>query len=115
MSDALTLESELAQAIAEKVRVTVTGEEQQRLTAARTVAPEVYESYLKGRYAHDEGGRAGLEESVVYFNDALAKDPTFAPAYVGLAEAYTRLGTVAAGGISGGDAAEGDERCAKGD
>ncbi len=97
MSDALTLESELAQAIAEKVRVTVTGEEQQRLTAARTVAPEVYESYLKGRYANDEGGRAGWEQSVVYFNDALAKDPTFAPAYVGLAETYTWLGTVAAG------------------
>ena len=97
MRDALTLESELAQSIAEKVRVTVTGEEQQRLTAARAVAPEVYESYLKGRYANDEGGRAGREQSVVYFNDALAKDPTFAPAYVGLAEAYTELGTVAAG------------------
>ena len=97
ISDALTLESELAQSIAEKVRVTVTGEEQQRLTAARTVAPEVYESYLKGKYANDEGGRAGWEQSVVYFNDALAKDPTFAPAYVGLAEAYTWMGTVAAG------------------
>ena len=97
ISDALTLESELAQAIAEKVRVTVTGEEQQRLTAARTVAPEVYESYLKGRYANDKGGRAGWEQSVVYFNDALAKDPTFAPAYVGLAETYTWMGTVAAG------------------
>jgi pentatricopeptide repeat protein len=97
MSDALPLESELAQAIAEKVRVTVTGQEQQRLTAARTVAPEVYESYLKGRYAFDATGRAGLEQSVVYFNDALAKDPTFAPAYVGLAEAYTELGTVSAG------------------
>ncbi len=97
MSDALTLESELAQTIAEKVRVTVTGEEQQRLTAARTVAPEVYESYLRGRYASDGNGRAGFEQSVVYFNDALAKDPTFAPAYVGLASAYTWLGTVAAG------------------
>jgi TolB-like protein/Tfp pilus assembly protein PilF len=97
MRDALTLESELAQAIAERVRVTVTGEEQQRLTAAPAVAPEVYESYLKGRYAYDEGGRAGLEQSVGYFNDALAKDPTFAPAYVGLAEAYTQLGTVSAG------------------
>ncbi len=97
ISDALTLESELAQEIAEKVRVTVTGDEQQRLTAARPVAPEVYESYLRGRYAYHGNGRAGLEQSVVYFNDALAKDPTFAPAYVGLAEAYTQLGTVLAG------------------
>ena len=51
MRDALTLESELAQSIAEKVEVTVTGEEHQRLSAARPVAPEVYESYLKGRFA----------------------------------------------------------------
>ncbi len=97
MRDALTLESELAQAIADKVKVSVTGEEQQRLTAARPVAPEVYESYLRGRYAYDHSGRAGLQESVMYFNDALTKDPTFAPAYVGLAEAYTLLGTVSAG------------------
>ncbi len=98
VSDVLTLESELAQTIAEKVRVTVTGEEQERLTAARPVAPEVYESYLKGRYALDAGtGRASAEESVGYFNDAIAKDPTFAPAYVGLAGAYTMLGTVSAG------------------
>jgi TolB-like protein/Flp pilus assembly protein TadD len=97
MSDALTLESDLAQSIAEKVRVTVTGEEQQRLTATRAVAPEVYESYLKGMYALHGRGRAGQEQSVVYFNDALSKDPTFAPAYVGLAETYTWLGTVAAG------------------
>ena len=51
MRDALTLESELAQSIAEKVEVTVTGEEHQRLSSARPVAPEVYESYLKGRFA----------------------------------------------------------------
>ena len=99
MSDALTLESELAQAIAEKVRVSVTGQEQQRLTAARAVAPEVYESYLKGRYALDGAhSNAELEEGIRYFQEAIARDPTFAQAYVGLAGAYTRMGTVAAGG-----------------
>ena len=109
MRDALTLESELAQSIAEKVRVTVTGEEQARLTAARAVAPEVYESYLKGRYALNGGtGRAEIEQGIDYFNEAIAKDETFAPAYVGLAEAYTKLGTVFAGGSPGGDSAKGD-------
>ena len=99
MSDALTLESELAQEIAEKVKVSVTGQEEQRLTAARPVAPEVYESYLKGRYLLDAGtGRVGEEESLGYFNDAIAKDPTFAPAYVGLATAYERMGLVTSGG-----------------
>ena len=99
MKDALTLQSELAQTIAEKVEVTVTGEEQERLAAARTVAPEVYESYLKGVFANNKGNsRAAVEESIRDFEDAIQKDPTFAPAYVGLAQAYTELGTVFSGG-----------------
>ena len=97
MRDALALESELAQAIAEKVAVTVSGEEHQRLTATRAVAPEVYESYLQGRFVLQDGNRASVERSIQFFEDALRKDPTFAPAYVGLASAYTSLGTVFAG------------------
>jgi pentatricopeptide repeat protein len=100
MSDALPLESELAQAIAEKVRVSVTGEEQRRLSATRTVAPEVYESFLKGMASYDKAGsRAQMEESANYFEEAVRMDPTFAPAYLGLADVYTGLGTVFAGGL----------------
>ena len=97
MRDALSLESELAQTIAEKVEVTVTGEEHQRLNSARPVAPEVYESYLKGRYALGQGNRAGEEQSILDFDDALKRDATFAPAYLGLAQAYSALGTVFSG------------------
>jgi pentatricopeptide repeat protein len=97
MRDALSLESELAQTIAEKVEVTVTGEEHRRLSSARPVAPEVYESYLKGRFALRQENRAAVEQSIQYFEDASNKDTTFAPAYLGLAEAYTSLGTVFAG------------------
>ncbi|NYF90060.1 tetratricopeptide repeat protein [Tunturiibacter empetritectus] len=98
MRDALTLESELAQAIAEKVKATVTGEERQRLRAARPVAPEVYESYLRGRFVLSRGNsRAELEQSIGDFEDAINKDPTFAPAYLGLAQAYSNLGTVFVG------------------
>jgi TolB-like protein/tetratricopeptide (TPR) repeat protein len=97
MRDVLTLESELAVSIGEKVEVTVTGEEHQRLSSARPVAPEVYENYLKGRFALGQGNRATVEQSISYFEDALSRDATFAPAYLGLAEAYTNLGTVFAG------------------
>jgi TolB-like protein/Tfp pilus assembly protein PilF len=97
MRDALTLQSELAQSIAEKVEVTVTGQEHQRLSAARPVAPEVYESYLKGRFVLGQGNREGLQQSIPYFEGALNRDKTFAPAFLGLAEAYTGLGTVFAG------------------
>ena len=51
LRDVFAAQSELARSIAEKVQVTVTGAEHARLTAARPVAPEVYESYLKGRFA----------------------------------------------------------------
>ena len=98
LRDVFAVQSELAQSIAEKVQVTVTGEEHARLTAARPVAPEVYESYLKGRFAFDKSNsRADVEESIAYFERAIKMDPTFAPAYVGLAAASSELGTVFVG------------------
>jgi TolB-like protein/Flp pilus assembly protein TadD len=100
--DALALESELAQAIAEKVEVTVTGAERVRLAASRTVAPEVYENYLKGRFAYDSSRtKADYEASADSFERAIRLDPTFAPAYMGLSQAYTMLGSVAIGGVPG--------------
>ncbi len=99
LGDALALESDVAQAIAGKVEVTVSGQEHSRLVAARHVAPEVYESYLKGAFALDKGnGRAGIEQSIGYFQEAIRRDPTFAPAYLGLAGAYGDLGSVFVGG-----------------
>ena len=98
LRDALTLESELAQSIADKVQVTITGPEHLRLSAVRPVAPEVYESYLKGSYTLNQlHGRAEIEESIAEFDEAIRKDPTFAPAYLGRAESYEDLGTVFAG------------------
>jgi len=95
MRDALALESDVAESIARKVQVTVTGEEHARLTAARSVSPEVYESYLKGRFALGKGNsRTDIDESIADFEDAIKQDPTFAPAYVGLANAHSALASV---------------------
>ena len=95
LGDALALESDVAQAIAAKVLVTVTGEERERLVAARHVAPEVYESYLKGQGQLTNGrSRTDLEKSLAFFEDAVHRDPTFAPAYLGVAATYDRLGHV---------------------
>jgi TolB-like protein/Tfp pilus assembly protein PilF len=93
--DVLALEKEVAQSIAAKVEVTVTGEERQRLAAARSVPPQVYENYLQGQFALDKSNsRAEIDESIRYFQEAINTDATFAPAYVGLARAYDRLATV---------------------
>jgi TolB-like protein/Tfp pilus assembly protein PilF len=98
LRDVLSLESDLAQTIADKVEATVTGEERERLTAARPVSPEVYESFLKGWFAlRNSNDKASIEQSIAYFQNATKKDPTFAPAYVGLASAYSDLGTIFVG------------------
>ncbi len=95
MRDVLTVESEMAQLVAERVEVTVTGEERQRLAAARQVAPDVYEGYLKGEFTLDNANsEAEIKQSIGHFEDAIHRDPTFAPGYQGMAEAYNDLGTV---------------------
>lgn len=95
LRDVLALQSDVAQAIAGRVAVTLTGTERQRLTAVRPISPEVYESYLKGRYALEESNsRAGIEESIARFEEAIRRDSTFAPAYLGLAAAYDDLSLV---------------------
>ena len=100
LRNVLGLQSEVAESIALKVKATVTGEERTRLTEARPVSPEVYESYLKGLYVYRNktSSRAGVEESIGYFQNAIARDPTYAPAYVSLASAYRFLSTVTIGG-----------------
>src|SRR5262249_16160445 len=92
--------SDVAQAIAGKVEVTVTGQEHSRLVAARHVSPEVYESYLKGEFGKNNN-RAEVEESIAHFEEAIRKDPPFAPAYVGLANAYDSLSAILVGGNPG--------------
>ena len=94
LRDVLELEGEVAQSIARQIEVAVTGQERNRLVAARAVSPEVYESYLKGSFALNKNTRAGLEEALRRFQAAVDADGTFAPAYVGLAAAYSELGTV---------------------
>jgi len=87
LQDVLALRSEVAQAIAEKVKVSLTGQERAQLVAARPVAPEVYESYVRG--SNDPQYTKGqIEHRIADFEDAIRRDPTFAPAYVGLAETY---------------------------
>lgn len=94
LRDVLELQSEVAQSIARQIEVAVTGQERSKLAQVRAVSPEVYESYLKGRFELHKNTRAGLEEALQHFQAALNADPTFAPAFAGLATAYGELGTV---------------------
>jgi serine/threonine protein kinase/TolB-like protein len=83
--DVLLLQSEVAQAIAEEIQVAVTPEETERLGGARTVNPEAHDNYLKGSYHWKKQTPEDLDTAQRYFELALEKDPSYAPAYEGLA------------------------------
>jgi TolB-like protein/Tfp pilus assembly protein PilF len=90
LRDVLALQGEVARAIAREIQVTVTGREPDRATARR-VSPDAYEDYLKGRFALNTSPTPSLDESARYFEAAIARDPSFAPAYSGLGAAYLAL------------------------
>jgi serine/threonine protein kinase len=81
----LVLQGEIAGAIADKVRAAVTPSERARLTSVRPVNPEAYEACLKGTQHANQLTPQALDVALEYFELALAKDPNYAPAYVGIA------------------------------
>ncbi len=86
--DVLALQSELASAIAGEINVQLTPSEQARLTSARSVNPEAHDAYLKGRYFFNRPSDENLSKAITQFEEAVRLDPSFAPAYSGLSDAY---------------------------
>jgi TolB-like protein/DNA-binding winged helix-turn-helix (wHTH) protein/Flp pilus assembly protein TadD len=91
LRDVLSLQSDVAQSIARKVEVTITGEEHARLSSARTVDPEAYEAYLKGRYYWNKRTAESMPKAALYFEQAISKDPGYGAAYSGLADCNSGL------------------------
>ncbi len=85
----LALQSEVARAIAEQIRVTLTPEEAGRLATAGVVDPAAYEDYLKGLYQFNKLNLEGWEAAVGHFQQSTEKDPSYAPAYAMLSLAYS--------------------------
>jgi len=92
LRDVLALQAELAGAIAQAVQVKVQPEEQRRLAARSTVDPEAYDAYLKGRFFWNKRSPQGIAKGIEYFQQAIARDPNYAPAYSGLSDAYRMSG-----------------------
>lgn len=88
----LEVQENIAQNIVQQIELTLTPEEQQRLASRRPVDPEGYENYLKGRYYFNQRTEDSLHKSIASFQQAIASDPGYAPAYSGSAEAYAMLG-----------------------
>ena len=92
LHDVLALQDEVARAIAAEIRVKLTPQQQALLTNARSVNPEAHDAYLLGRYYWNQSTEEGLKKAIEYFNEAIEKEPGYAEAYSGLAEAYVVLG-----------------------
>lgn len=91
LRDVLQMQDEVARDIAEEIRVKVTPEERTRLANARPVDPAAHDAYLRGRYFWNRRSEAELHKAKDYFEQAIAADPGYAPAYSGLADTYFYL------------------------
>ena len=95
-SEIISLQQQIASDLSEKLRGQLSGAEKQKVVKQGTDDPEAYQLYLKGRYYWNKQSFPDITTSVTYFNQAVAKDPRFALAYSGLADAYSILPSLGA-------------------
>jgi TolB-like protein/Tfp pilus assembly protein PilF len=92
LRDVLSTENEVSQSIAENIKLKLSNEEKAYLATARPVDPEAHDAYLKGRFFWNQRTEPDLKKAIDSFQQAIAKDPKYAPAYAGLADTYFYLG-----------------------
>ena len=92
LKDVLSLQDEVADQIAAQVGIKAGAGQQTPGASTRHVDPEAHEAYLKGNFYWSKSNCDGSRKGLSYYQQAVVKDPTFAEAYVGLAQAYLTLG-----------------------
>jgi TolB-like protein/class 3 adenylate cyclase len=92
LSDILSLQREVAQAIAQEVQIALTPEERSELSATQRIDPEAYEAYLRGRYLWNRRKEGDLEQAIAQFETVVALAPDSALGYAGLALAHDTQG-----------------------
>ena len=97
LRDVLDLQSEVARAIAEEIRIKITPAEQRLLVPKRIVAREAVDNYLQGRYFYNRRTEQDMRKAISYFESAINADRNYAQAYAGLADCYNQLGTAMIG------------------
>src|SRR5262245_29024018 len=88
LRDILALQSQIVLAIVQEIRITITPQEQARLASTPAVDSKSYQLYLQGRSYFETRAPEDIKKGIECFKKAIANDPSFAMAYVGLANAY---------------------------
>jgi len=91
LKDVLPLQGEVARTIASQIRVTLSAEEQSRLTPTAAVNSQAHEDYLKGLYYLHRKTEGDLRTAIEYFQRTTEQDPNYAGGFAGLASAYANL------------------------
>jgi TolB-like protein len=91
MGDVFAIQDELTLAIVDKLMPKLLGEQKARLTKRQPVDLEAYDLYLKGRFFRRTETEVAAKQAIEYFEQAIEKDPNYAPAYAELAFAYGLL------------------------
>ena len=91
LTDVFAIQGDIAEKVADALKVQLVGEVKKRFETEKTVDPEAYNLYLKGRYYWNERAPEPVKMAIKYFQQAIEKDPSFAPGYSGLADCYSIL------------------------
>src|SRR5438876_2163374 len=91
LTDIFAVQVDLAEQVAGALKVKLLSKEKEALEQEPTNSPESYSLYLKGRYLWNERTRESIKKAIRYFEEAIARDPRFAQALVGLADCYLVL------------------------
>ncbi|MGO9602964.1 MAG: tetratricopeptide repeat protein [Candidatus Binataceae bacterium] len=92
MRDVLSVQSQVAVSIAREIQAQLTPDEQLRFASTHPTDPGAYDDYLRGRFFWNARTEDSVAKAQNYFQQAIAKDPLFAPAYSGLADSYVYRG-----------------------
>jgi TolB-like protein/Tfp pilus assembly protein PilF len=87
-----SVQDEISKAVVNALRIELVAGQDYMLVKRYTQDPDAYNLYLEGRLNWNRRTEEGLKESIEYFQKAIAKDPKFALAYAGIADAYSILG-----------------------
>ena len=92
VSSLMEMQRRIANEITTSLQLKLTGAEEKNITKHYTEDVEAYQSYLKGRYYWSKRTEDGAKKAIDYYSEAIKKDPNYALAYTGLADAYCSLG-----------------------